>query len=377
VRTDKDGRFRANHFRAERYGIDTGRLEGEPYFAINHLDVNWPRGQLKHSVEVALPRGVLQSGKVLDDAGRPVADANVQYLPQLFNNPALKGKDPDELWVRQIGRAKTRADGSFQIPVMPGPGHLTVNAWWRQPFVSHVRTRHEVFGHDRLGGFWAANAFVKLDVPADGKAADVTATLQRARPLRGRLVDADGKPVATGQFAARTLTADLHRETGLPAEHVDRGTSIPVKDGRFEFLECSPTDTYRAFVLDEANRRAGTFRLEGKHDENRPLTVRWKECGSATARLVDAKGDAVGNYPVLVWVTEALPPDKAGGQAMRTTAPFGDSAVSNKNGRITLNNLIPGVRYMLLQSHGKQVKEFTVEPGERIDLGDVVVDPTK
>jgi hypothetical protein len=62
---------------------------------------------------------------------------------------------------------------------------------------------------------------------------------------------------------------------------------------------------------------------------------------------------------------------------MRTAAPFTDVVVTDREGKQTMDHLIPGVRYLLLQPDGKEVKAFTVEPGQKVDLGAVVVDPRK
>jgi hypothetical protein len=377
VRSDKEGRFRVNHYAADSYYLNTEDTEGQPYFAINHIDFKWPdKRKTRHTLEVVLPRGVLQAGKVVDAAtGKPVAGAQVMYLPQLYNNPLLKDKDPNELWVRQVGRARTKEDGSFLIPVLPGPGHVEID---EPGYVTHVRTRKEVFGHDRLGGFWAANAFVKIDVRPGAEPPAATMRLQPSRPFRGRLVDGDGKPVAQARLAVRTLSSDLHRETGIREEVVDgslhTGPTIPVKDGGFELRSCDPNEVYRVFVLDEQNRRGATATFEGKQPEDRPLTVRWQACGSASARFVDAGGKPAGRYPLLVWVKEPLAP---GAGEMRTAAPFRDVIVTDAEGRATLDQLIPGVRYLLLQPDGKEVKEFAVEPGKKVELGDMVVDPKK
>jgi hypothetical protein len=183
------------------------------------------------------------------------------------------------------------------------------------------------------------------------------------------------------RFAVRTLSADLHRETGIAEERegtgIRTGPTIRVKDGRFEVPALFPGDAYRAFVLDEANKRAATFLLEGKHPGDKPLTVKWQACGSATARVVGDDRKPAGQYPVVIWVTEALQAGKPAAGAMRTGAPFTDVVVADKEGKITLENLISGVRYLLLQPDGKEVKEFTVEPGQKRELGDVVVDPAK
>src|SRR5262249_33877925 len=125
------------------------------------------------------------------------------------------------------------------------------------------------------------------------------------------------------------------------------------------------------------NHRAGTTLLDGKHPEDKPLTVRWEACGSATARFIDAEGKAAARYPVLVWIKEALQPNKPDAGTMRTAGPFTDVIVTDKEGKATLDNLVPGVTYLLLEPDGKQVEEFTVAPGRKVELGDLVVDPRK
>jgi hypothetical protein len=127
--------------------------------------------------------------------------------------------------------------------------------------------------------------------------------------------------------------------------------------------------------VDATNHRGATTLLEGTRPEDQPLTIRWQSCGSAAARFVDAEGKPAGNCPVLLWVAEALHGKKAG--TMRTAAPFMDVVVTDKDGKATLENLIAGVRYLLLQADGKELKEFTVEQAKRTDLGAVVVDPSK
>jgi RNA polymerase sigma factor (sigma-70 family) len=373
VQTDKEGRFRMNHFEADDYSLRTDMVPDAPYFAINRIAFSWPdKLKTRHSLEVVLPHGVLQTGRVLDAAtGKPVAGAEVFYLPRLYNNPALKDKAPHEFWERQTGIAATKEDGSFQVPVLPGPGHVAITA---PGYVSYVRTRQEIFGHEPLWGFWAASAFVKIDVKPGAGPAEVVARLQPSRPFRGRLVDGEGKPAARARLAVRTFSPDPHRESGIHEEVVEgrlrTGPTIPVKDGAFELPACDPTEAYRVFGLDEENHRGATALLPVRHPEDKPITVRWQECGSATARFVAGEKPAA-EYDALLWVREALKP---GAGEMRTAAPFGDTIKAGADGKVTLDHLIPGVRYLLLKPDGKEIKEFVVEPGKRLDLGDFAVD---
>jgi hypothetical protein len=62
---------------------------------------------------------------------------------------------------------------------------------------------------------------------------------------------------------------------------------------------------------------------------------------------------------------------------MRTAAPFQDQVFTGKDGRLTLDPLQCGVRYLLLEPDGNPIKAFAVEPGKKADLGSLVVDPKK
>ena len=374
ARTDKEGRFRVNHYAADSYYVHTEDTEGLPYFAINHIDFKWPdKRKTKHTFDIVLPHGVLQAGKLMDAAtGKPVAGARLMYIPRLYNNPLIKG-DPNNLWTRQIARAETKADGTFRITVLPGPGHVVVNA---TGYVSYARYHNELFGEDQLGPFWTANGFIPVDTKPGAPPAEVTLKLQPARHFRGRLVDADGKPVAQAKLEVRTLSADPHRESGLTPQVADgyarKRPPIPVKDGAFELPACDPTATYRVFVLDEENRRGATALLPGSQPEDKPVTVCWQKYGFASARLV-AEGKPAANSFAMLRVREAI---KLGAGEMNAGAPFlGDQALqTDAGGKVALDRLIPGVRYVLLKIDGKELKEFTVEPGQKRDLGDVMVD---
>lgn len=372
IRTDKEGRFRVNHYAVDRYAVQTRDWEGEPYFAINHLDFEWPRGaKVKHAVEIALPRGVLQKGKVVDAEGKPVAGASLLYLPKLYGNPFIK-EDPIDLWQRQIGRAKTREDGTFSIVALPGPGHLAVYAppGSGQKYLRRHVDRAVIFGGQDFGGHWVAGDFIKLDVKPDAPPADVTGKLQPSVPLKLRLVDAEGQPLDGVRMTYRTFKLSLYAELV--------GPSGDVKEGRFEIAAVAAEDVYRLYYLDAKNGRAAIGMVDGKHDESKPLTVRWQECGSATARLVHGQGKPAAKSRALIWIKEDRVPGQLEGGTMYVPAPFRLDALTDAKGVVTLPELIPGVRYVLRWPNGgRELKEFTIKPGQKVDLGDIVVDPTE
>jgi hypothetical protein len=105
--------------------------------------------------------------------------------------------------------------------------------------------------------------------------------------------------------------------------------------------------------------------------------VQWQSGASASARFVAESGRPAGRYPLLLYTKEALKSEKEKQPVMRRPAPFIGVLVTDKEGKATLENLIPGVRYLLLQPDGKEVREFKAESGQKVELGNIVVDPKK
>ena len=128
----------------------------------------------------------------------------------------------------------------------------------------------------------------------------------------------------------------------------------------------------------------------------RPITIQLEPCGAATARFVDPEGKPVaGRLPrdvsITMVVTPGLPynraPDKAGLLFAEETdlnqvdsINYANDLVSDAEGRLTLPVLIPGAAYRFLDyTMGRQAvpqvrKEFTVKPGETLDLGDIRIE---
>jgi RNA polymerase sigma factor (sigma-70 family) len=368
VTTDKDGRFRVNHYPADRFDVRTGDPEGQPYFAINFIDFNWPKGgKIKHQIEVVLPRGVLQSGKVVDASGMPVAGARLLYLPKLHNNPFIKG-DPIDLWQRQIGRAKTKDDGSFQITVMPGPGHLVIYGPYGQQFVRRWMDHKDIFGYEQGGALWYGHGFIKVYGKTDGKTPEVVGKIQRSAPLTLEVLDADGKP-ANG---ATALVVEFAED-----ERISNRERVEVKEGRAELKSCALNEAYRILVFD-AKKSQGILANVVVKGKEKPQTVRLQAFGSAKARLVDAQGKPLVKYQFGLWIQDKGIDGKEEG---RVLAPPGlqdkKTLVTDADGRCTLVNLIPGARYVMVSPQYKPFQEFTVEAGKTVDLGAIKVTANK
>jgi hypothetical protein len=370
--TDAGGRFKLSLSALAQRNLPPLQVhaaEGEPYLAVRQ-EVVWPRAAIKHEIEVKLPRGVLVRGKVTEaGSGRPVAGAGVQYVPR-DDNPNLR---PNVLtgWQNVVASG---SDGSFQIAVPAGPGHLLVSG----PGLDFI---HEDIGSRVLtvgkpGGYRVnADAVVKLDLAANAGPQEVKVALRRGVTVRGRLLDPEGKPVARAEMVC-----------GLLRSAVPSNSNVEVRDGLFALHGCDPDKEYPVLFLDPEKGWGAAVTLAGKQAGGESVTVRLTPCGRAVARFVDAEGKPLKDQPIWkahmlrIVVTPAAGP-------LEAVEDFAENLISRKErvarkglktdaeGRVTYSGLIPGATYritVLDPKAGEVVKkEVRAESDKTLELGDV------
>jgi RNA polymerase sigma factor (sigma-70 family) len=381
ARADKSGRFKVNMPAVEARDAPPLLVypaEGEPYLGA-WQEVAWPRGATRHEIEVKLPRGVLVRGKVTEaKSGRPVAGAGVQFVPREADNPNLR---PHVLTGHQ-GLVASGTDGSFQLAVLPGPGHLLVSGPGRG-FV-HEEVGDRVLLSGKPGGARLyPDGLVKLDLAPKAEPKDVTVALRRGVTVRGRLLDPEGKPVARAQMVCR-----LHK-TAVPSLF-----EVEVRGGRFALPGCDPDKDYPVYFLDWENGWGATVTLSGKQAGGDPVTVQLAPCGKAVVRFVDADGKPLKDHPIQkpVILKMVVTPGPTCEQAddkgqLEADQVFADNLMSRKDrvarkqlktdaeGRCTYAGLIPGATYRLSvwdADAGLVLKqEFRAEAGKTLDQGDL------
>jgi RNA polymerase sigma factor (sigma-70 family) len=369
VRTNVDGRFQMPLGRTGAVTLEVVPAEGEPYLPIFHR-VEWPKGAVKHQVEIRLPRGVLVSGKVTEAAsGKPVAGACVQFWPRNVDDPAR----PRNLLTGWMRRELTRDDGTFQIALPSGTGHLMVQG----PTPEYIRQEigSEVLNFGRPGGSRNyPDAAMKIEVPASGEIKDVAITLRRGVTVRGKLLGPGGEPVA--------LAIMLHRS--YVSHDMGWHFATQARGGVFEVHGLDPEGTLAVYFLDAQNQCGAVVRLSGK-DAGKELTVRLAPCGKATARYVDGKGKPLAGFQpspeiVVTPTSGGLLADR-GSLVNLDRHNYWDRLKTDANGRITFPALIPGATYQVERFEKNNYwvlhKEFTVESGKTVDLGEVVIDQSK
>ncbi len=116
-RADDQGRFAMNPTAAESYTLGAFPTGGEPYL-IQQDEFEWTKGAVKATHDIKVRRGVLIRGKVTEEGtGRPLPASSIMFIPVRGDDKVLSG------WQAIVA---SQDDGSFQIAVPPGKGHLLV-----------------------------------------------------------------------------------------------------------------------------------------------------------------------------------------------------------------------------------------------------------
>jgi hypothetical protein len=161
--------------------------------------------------------------------------------------------------------------------------------------------------------------------------------------------------------------------------YVDLGWhfATEARGGVFEVHGIDPKGSVTVYFLDAENQCGAVVELSGKQ-AGQEVTVRLAPCGKATARYVDDKGTPLAGYQaspeiIITPATGGLNADR-GSLINLDRHNYWDKVKTDKDGRVTFPALIPGATYLLERfEKGGFVphKEFTVESGKTVDLGDV------
>ncbi len=380
--TDDQGRFRVNAAPADRWvSVEAFPPEGQPYLIVRK-GFDWPKGAVEQSVDLALPRGALIHGTVTEEGtGRPVAGAIVNYV-------AYAGRHNGQ---REGGITETAADGSFRLGTVAGPGHLFVKGPGDDYVLREISGRMMERGQPGESRIYS-HAFRFLDLELDSESQPVHVVLRPGATVTGQVVGPDGQPVGHAWIFSRVI---LDPRQG--AWHIWNGKHHGnVRNGRFEIQGLAPDTEVPVYFLEPKGKLGGVVKYSGRSAASGPVTVRLEPCGAAKARVVGPDGKPVaGRLPqhlIQMIVTPGIPFsrfDKTGLSAadhadLNEVNPvnYPSEPTSDPDGRLTLPVLIPGTTYRFTdftradpaQTSPAIRKEFTVKPGETLDLGDIRIE---
>jgi hypothetical protein len=304
--------------------------------------------------------------------------ASIKYLPESANNPNVS----DDILTGWQGIEVANEQGEFEIAVLPGLGRLLVHGP-ANDYVIHEITSREISRGARGGSRVYTHLVQKIDVQLADSPVELSLSLKRGKTVRGTLVDEAGQSVDQ-------VTMITWRNTH-PTDNGWRGHSPEVVGGRFELGGLAEGEEYPVYFLDAKRKLGATANIRA--EEPTPEVV-MRPCGAATMRLVDKDGAPRANVSAVNVYFVARPGvDEFDSDAMRvgemaadsdfisnvdrTNYPNPQSTDTDEDGRIKLPVLIPGATYRVVtikEGRFKVVKDFVVESGETLDLGDLVVD---
>jgi RNA polymerase sigma factor (sigma-70 family) len=435
ARTDAEGRYRLPLAPGDTVHLRTFAPDGVPYLGVQKT-VKPARGAARHTLRIALPRGIEVRGRVSEEAsGALVTNAELYFFPQRENNPRIR----HDLLIGEGYPAFTGQDGRYRIVVPASPGHLL----FRRPgqgFIERPITRGELytgrpvagrrfdghFGDERV----CFHAIRRLDLAPQAEPHELPVMVRRGVTLRGRLVGPDGQAVPRAVlFCGSELLEAQESALRVSGLYGDLGRAIPLPEGRFELHGCDPAKTYCLYFLSDPRKDAkeprGAFvnepldsvlprlgamvRLSPAAAGGKPVTVRLQPCGAVEFRCLDARGRPLARVPeskgswksvfkdgdgkvlsqqpylhlgveprqgkfAAEWTFVGFPFDASGYRS-----PF----ATDKEGRVRLTGLIPGATYRLrlvdeestdAEGHPREWgREFTVEPGQTRRLPDLVL----
>ncbi len=377
-RADDRGRFTANPAPGEFFLVHAFAPEGQPYL-VPQVELTWTKGAVKTALNVPVPRGVLIRGKITEaGTNRPLAAAAIYFVSVGDRKDILSG------WQAIVA---SKGDGSFQIAVPPGKGHLLVFG----PSGDYIPTE---IGRNRLeagrsgGSRFRAHSIIPYELKAGDPPHEVSTALRPGVTMKGRVEGPDGQRV-TDAFIVTALRVEATHPWWRGADRVE------VRDGQFELHGLDPKGSSRISILDPDHEWGATIEFSGKQ-AGKDLTIRLQPCGKARARFVGPDGQPLARQEAILEFVASPGPSqysrRTKQQQDELTADadflanvdrkhYWDDPRTDADGRLTMISLIPGALYRILdfstlnKEKGAQVrKDFTVKAGEVGDLGDILIE---
>jgi len=251
--TDDDGRYEFRGLKPGSYFINAAALGGRPapFSAVAGSErgdrITIDAGEVRGHVDIMLPRGGVISGRILDEYGDPMANANVRLQASLLSRGRRRLVD-----VASVTSGQTDDRGRYRIFGLP-PGKYVVGAvvgetvpgWQTADWPGYARTYYP--------GTPIPNEAQPIELGAGQQSLNVEFSLVHGRLARitGLATLSDGSPL---QGVVALMQSARSGATATPPVHVQTNG-----DGSFAFERIAPGE----YVVQSSTRRS-TVSSEGE-----------------------------------------------------------------------------------------------------------------
>ena len=419
--TDNEGRYRISAFRNQ------GGFQNDFPFAItvsspvdasylpSKKTIPWPRKTaFKQEADLQLTPGVRVTARIISADGRPAPRARIDYwsrellypYEQIESSNGIPRLSPDG--VQHPHWRKADGEGRVEMIVPRGESYLFVNQESHETVVDRVDATQvglpdqEVLIPSPIGSilpprtsvephrFYPDRA-VSLSYAADKVSDELTIQLhQKAPKLTVEVVLPDGTP-------ANDL---IYMGGQAPFRYYalrDKRLMQKIGDNKFSIACCDTHDPVSVAFLARGSGLGLHTEFAVQDIRDKVVTLTLQPLGQARARFIDKdpKKKPLTAFRPLMWMSLPRKPfSTAADLEQQTVSPDSrflplqqsfdsiwtvllhehahGSLKTDAEGNALFKALIPGATYRISQ-FGGQTRDFAVQPGETIDLGDVVV----
>jgi hypothetical protein len=331
-------------------------------------------------LDVRLAKGAVVSGRVVDRQTGKGLRAGVRFAP-LPGNKLFGTKPEYSAYAHDRTMQETEKDGRFRLVTLPGPALIvgqvqdgeTYNGNYLSPYrratpdpdhKDMFRRADDSWTVATAGGteFLRTEHIAKVIDIKDSGETEVELFIDRGVTGKVTVQDADGRPLAGAWAAGLTDHWPITYRLTEPTATV---------------YALDPTKPRALAFYHPDKRLGGTVTVRG--DEKEPVVAKLGPLARLTGRLLDTDGQPLAGMTVSL-----NHPHEIDSELYRFAAPAGARAVTGKDGRFTLDAVVPGVWFDLQIRKGKDyyrarptVWRRQPKPGQAIDLGDRTVAPNQ
>jgi hypothetical protein len=303
--TGLEGEYEIREIPAGRYTVGAMRggylpsQYGQKRHGEQGIPIDIGNGAVLDRINISLERAGVISGRVLDEAGEPVAGAAIYTMQSQF----FRGR-------RQLvpanmgGGMRTDDTGMYRISPL-APGEYLVLALFRETWVADDKDKQTLgYAPSYYPGTTSLAAAQRIKVVAgqEASAIDFSLVPGRAATISGTVVSADGSPLATANVA---VTQEINGPAGSSMSMVANARAAA--DGTFKIRDVSPGQ----YIL----RASGPASERGSETASLNLTVTGADIdglilgadtgGLITGRVVTDTGTPLSGSPPTVTVSSA------------------------------------------------------------------------